>query len=404
MNRYLNVVNTAEAPALIAKGNDRVLRARLADAQFFVGEDEKQPLEARLPKLDTVTFHAKLGTVGQKIGRVARIARRLAEDVGVDPELAERAATLAKADLETLIVFEFPDLQGLMGRHYALKEGLPAELADALRDHYKPSGGEDDPPEAALSAVVGVADRVDTLVGCFGVGLEPKGSNDPFALRRAALGIVRTILEGPVDVSLTRLVDLAAAELQDVASFDDASIEGQRRVLEFVRARLRALFRERFRGDVVDAAIAAWWEQGSVDLDGGLSPRDLAERLRALEAFRARPEFDDLATAFKRAYNIAKDAPRGAVDAALLEAGAETELAEAFAASEPSIRAALEARDYTAAFETVAGRLKAPIDRFFEEVFVMVDEAAVRANRLRLLAQIADTVSAAAHLHVLAPA
>ncbi len=404
MNRYLNVVNTAEAPALIAKGNDRVLRARLADAQFFVTEDQKQPLEARLPKLDTVTFHSKLGSVGQKVGRVARIAERLAADVGVDADLAGRAARLAKADLETLIVFEFPDLQGLMGRHYALREGLPEELADAIRDHYRPAGGEDDPPDAPLAAVVGLAARADTLVGCFGVGLEPKGSNDPFALRRAALGIVRTLLEGPVDVGLTRLVDLAAAELTDAGHFDDAALEGQRRVLEFVRARLRALFREAHRGDLVDAALAAWWEEGSGDLDGGLSPRDLRARLVALEAFRERPEFDDLATAFKRAFNIAKDAARGAVDPHLLEAGAEADLAEAFTAAGPIIREALDARDYTVAFETVATGLKAPIDRFFDEVFVMVDDPRLRTNRLRLLAAIADTVNAAAHLHLLAPA
>ena len=389
---YLNVVNTAQDPDTIAKGNDRVLRARLADARFFVEEDRKSPLVERLTKLESVVFQSKLGTMGAKVRRIENIARALAGRVDGDAEASAQAAKLCKADLETLIVYEFPELQGEMGRWYALREGLDPVVADAIRDHYRPQGADDSVPEEIVGAIVAVADRIDTLVGCFGIGLVPTGSTDPFALRRAALGIIRIALEGPIDVDLRELVEHAHAGYENAAAL--ASLEETDDSLDdFFRGRLRALMREQYAGDVVDACIGAW---------DGSSVRDLRTRIESVSEVRASPEFEALATAFKRAHNITKESDRGAVDPGLLDPGAERELAERFTSIRDPIRQATRERRYADALKLVAKELRVPIDRFFDEVFVMVDERDVRENRLRLLGEIADTVNAIAHFHQLA--
>ncbi len=389
---YLNVVNTAEDPATISKGNDRVLRARLADARFFVEEDRKAPLVSRLDKLESVVFQSKLGTMGQKVRRIERLARSLAPAAGVDSDAALEAARLSKADLETLIVYEFPELQGEMGRWYAHQEGISSEVADAIADHYRPQGADDVVPHHALGAVVAVADRFDTLVGCFGIGLVPSGSADPFALRRAALGIIRIALEGPMDVDVRTAIDQAYEAYADDAKLAPAT-ETRDTLEQFFRGRIRALAKERYAADVVDACLGAW-NAGSI--------RDLDARMGAVAEVRAAPEFDALAVAFKRAFNITKESARGAIDPALLEPGAEQALAAGFDTARDGIRAAIEERRYADALRTVATELGAPIDRFFEEVFVMVDDPKVRENRLRLLGEIADTVNGVAHFHQLA--
>ncbi|MCA9529304.1 MAG: glycine--tRNA ligase subunit beta [Myxococcales bacterium] len=391
---YLNVVNTARAPETIARGNDRVLRARLADARFFVDEDKERLLESRLDKLDKVVFQSKLGTVGAKIRRIERlsgwVARRSAAEAAVDEGRARLAARLCKCDLETLVVFEFPELQGEMGRWYALAEGVDPEVADAIREHYQPQGVDDAPPRGVLGAVVSVADRADTLVGCFGIGLTPTGSADPFALRRAALGLIRVALEGPIDVDLRGVFGEAYDGYEGVALDERAGVLDA--LDAFVRGRLRALLRSDFPVDVIEACLGAW--------DGG-SVRDLRARLDAVAAFRAEPAFESLAVAFKRAYNITQDAVRGEVDQALLEDGAERVLAERFADVRPSLAEAEAERRYADALGIVARELREPIDRFFDDVFVMVDDARVRDNRLRLLAGIADAVNRIAHVHQL---
>jgi glycyl-tRNA synthetase beta chain len=388
---YLNVVNTAEDPGTIAKGNDRVLRARLADARFFVEEDLKAPLSDRLTKLDSVVFQSKLGTMGAKVRRLESNANALAEAVGVDAAASQAAARICKADLETLIVYEFPELQGEMGRWYALREEIEHAVADAIRDHYRPQGADDRVPEHPVSAVVAVADRIDTLVGCFGIGLVPSGSADPFALRRAALGIIRIALEGPIDVDLRAIVDHAYATYAGDAELRHVD-EVRSALDDFFRGRIRAMLKDTYGGDVVDACLGAW---------DGSSIRDLRTRIEAVSELGSAPEFEALATAFKRAFNITKESPRGEVDSSLLEAGAETALAERFGTVRDQIRQATGERRYADALRLVAKELGAPIDRFFDEVFVMVDDANIRDNRLRLLGEIADTVNGIAHFHQL---
>ncbi|MFW2390738.1 MAG: glycine--tRNA ligase subunit beta, partial [Polyangiales bacterium] len=388
---YLNVVNTAEDPETIAKGNDRVLRARLADARFFVEEDRKAPLANRLSKLESVVFQSKLGTMGAKVRRLQANARALAERCGADPNACDEAARLCKADLETLIVYEFPELQGEMGRWYALREGMDAAVADAIRDHYRPQGADDGVPGQAVGAVVAIADRIDTLVGCFGIGLVPSGSADPFALRRAALGIIRIALEGPIDVDLRWLVDQGYEAYTGDAKLAPAD-ELRGSLDAFFRGRIRAMLKDSYGGDVVDACLGAW---------DGTSVRDLRSRIEAVSELGNEPEFEALAVAFKRAFNITKESGRGPFDSKLLEAGAETALAERFGTVRDQIRTATGERRYGDALKLVAKELGAPIDRYFEEVFVMVDDAKVRENRLRLLGEIADAVNGIAHFHQL---
>lgn len=388
---YLNVVNTARDPETIAKGNDRVLRARLEDARFFVVEDEKNTLESRVPRLDQVVFQAKLGSVGDKVSRIAAVAEHLAGRVeGVDAAVAKRAATLCKADLETLIVFEFPELQGLMGRYYAQREGVDGAIADAIAGHYKPAGADDGVPDAALTAIVAVADRVDTLVGCFGIGQIPTGSADPFALRRATIGITRIALEGPLDVHLGDLIRAAYDGYAEGVLGDRGEVIAK--LDEFFRGRLRAFYKGRMSGDLVEACLAAW-NSGSI--------RDLDARVNAVAAFKEMDEYESLAIAFKRAFNITKDSARGEVDASLLAAGVEKGLADTFARVQADITERAAAGQYEEALAILANDLRAPIDRYFDDVLVMVDDLALRDNRLRLLGAIADTVTSIAHFHLL---
>ena len=386
--RYLCVANTALDPDNIAKGNDRVLRARLRDAEFFVDADQKQTLASRVPKLDGIVFHAKLGSVGDKVRRVGALAAALGG--GDDAHLA---VAVAKADLVSLIVGEFPELQGLMGRWYAMREGLPAPIADAIRDHYLPKGAGDATPTSPLAAAIAVADRADTLVGCFAVGVVPTGSQDPFALRRATLGLLRIFLEGPLvaDDVLGALEGAHAGYVSQskvVAPWDEV----RPKLAEFVCARLRVMLGEKHPTDVVDACIAAW------DLRSLLG---LSKRVAALDAFRAHPAYASLAVAFKRAWNIAKDTAPAEPDVSLLESGAERDLWSAFIESRSGMQARLASGDYAGALNVIASDLRAPIDRYFKDVFVMVDDARVRENRLRMLRTIADSINTIAHLHLL---
>lgn len=400
--RYLNVVNTALSPETIAKGNDRVLRARLNDAAFFVREDRKKGFDPgpRLDVLDRVVFQQKLGSVGQKIRRVKANARALAEREGLDVGRVDQAVDLAKIDLTTYIVGEFPELQGVMGRFYAKESGVDAEVADTIAEHYRPAGAEDGLPATKLASVVAVADRIDTLVGCFGIGLVPTGSADPFALRRAALGIIRIGTYGVLDVDLDDFLGVALAQYQ-AADAHSATVLGRDKgndviatLKEFFVGRLRVFHRERYAGDVVDAALSGWDHR---------SLRDLDARMKALDAFRSAEEYASLAVAFKRAFNIAKDVAPGAYDPARLEDGAEKALADAFEGMRPKLEAAVQNRAYEEALSLLGRELRGPIDRYFTEVFVMVDDLAMRENRLRLVRSVADAVRRIVHFELLSP-
>ncbi len=398
--RYLNVVNTAEDPERIATGNDRVLRARLADAAFFVREDRKQKLEARRPKLDTVVFQRKLGTVGEKVERIASLAAEFAPAFGIDPAVASRAAQLCKCDLESLIVFEFPELQGQMGRYYADLDGEAPEVGCAIEEHYRPAGASDEVAGSKLGALLAVADRVDTLVGCFAIGQAPKGNADPFGLRRAALGILRTALEGPIDVDLDAFVSAAAKALSGQPKAVTLSDDARSALDAFFDTRVRGLLRNEFPQDVIAAAIGAWRESDTA------SVRDLRARAQALETLRGTDDYAPLAIAFKRAFNIAGASHERGWDESLLEEGTERALATAFTKVRPELdaltaAAATDGAKYADALALVARELKAVIDQYFDDVLVMAEDEAIRKNRLAMLAQIAGCVSRIAHFHVL---
>ena len=379
--RFLFVSNI-EAPdgnAAVRAGNERVLRARLADAKFFWDQDRMRRLEDRLPMLDKVVFHAKLGSVGDKVRRLERLADRLVPFVpDADAVLCRRAVRLAKADLVTGMVGEFPELQGVMGRYYALGEGLDGDVADAVAAHYRPQGPGDEAPRAPVSTVAALADKFDTLAGFFSIDEKPTGSRDPFALRRAALGIVRIVLENGLRLPLREAI---AAALEGYGAD-----EGSEALFAFFEDRLKAHLRERgARHDLVSAVFALGDED---DLTR------LMARVSFLERFVDEEDGANLLTAYKRAGSILaieekKDSAFYGADAdpAAFAVDAERALHEALSRASAAASRAVEAEDFSAATQALA-TLRAPVDRFFDEVTVNADDAALRANRLRLLAGI----------------
>jgi glycyl-tRNA synthetase beta chain len=371
-------IETDDGGTLIAAGNARVLSARLDDARFFWEEDRKVPLEARLETLKGVTFHTRLGTLFERAERIEALARRLAPLVGADPDPAARAARLAKADLATAMVGEFPELQGVMGGYYAAAQGEPDAVAQAIRDHYKPQGPSDSVPTAPVTVAVALADKLDSLAGFFAIGEAPTGSRDPFALRRAALGVIRILFENNVRVSVAHLAGLA-----------DTTGSGQAgAVAAFFADRLKVALRDQGRRhDLVDAVFAL----GDDDLVR------LAARIEALGGFLSSEDGANLLAGSKRAANIlaaeAKKGPLPAGDPARAAGPAEeAALYDALTAQRPVIDAALNAEDFAGAMRALAS-LRAPVDAFFDKVLVNAEEADVRANRLRLLAAVQREMS-----------
>jgi glycyl-tRNA synthetase beta chain len=399
--RFLLVANipAVDGGAAIVAGNERVLRARLFDAKFFWDQDLKTPLASRVPKLAELVFHAKLGTIGDKVQRLRPFARELGDALrAADDGLVDRAALLCKADLVTGMVREFPELQGKMGRYYALAEGEDPRVADAIAEHYAPLGPNERPPTAPVSIAVALADKLDTLVGFFALGEKPTGSKDPFALRRAALGAIRVIVENGLRLRL-REQFLAAYRLYaaqpafaagSAAPADDVAGE----LLEFFADRMKGHLRgSGVRHDLISAVFALGDEDDLV--------RALA-RVAALEAFLAGPDGANLVTAYKRASNIVgreekKDGARydGAVDAALFGQPEETELSTELQRATAEIRAATAREDFAGAMTALA-RLRPFVDVFFDRVTVNADEPRVRANRLKLLSGIRDALGAVA--------
>ncbi len=404
-------IEATDGGAAVVAGNERVLRARLADARFFWDLDRKQRLEDFLPKLDSVVFHAKLGTQGERVRRLERLAALIAPMVGADPALATRAARLAKADLATGMVGEFPELQGVMGRYYALNGGEDPRAAEAVGAHYRPLGPTDDVPREPVSVTVALADKLDQLASFFAVGEKPTGSGDPFALRRSGLGVIRIVRENGLRLRLLNLLKPAAAEALRSAHGAEVqkssgkgglhlagnltSGEEGSEVLDFLAERLRVQLRaEGARHDLVAAVFGAAPDDDLVRL---------LARADALRSLVEGPDGPNLLTAYRRAANILriedrKDGPHaGAPDPALFRAPEEVALAEALARAAPAARERLAAEDFAGAMAELA-KLRAPLDAFFDRVTVNDPNQELRRNRLRLLAELRGAMDAVADL------
>ncbi|HEV2682535.1 MAG TPA: glycine--tRNA ligase subunit beta [Rhodanobacter sp.] len=418
---FIGIANIqSKDPAEIRKGYERVIRPRFADAKFFWDEDLKTPLASYQEQLKSVTYQQALGSLWDKSVRVAELARVIANRVGVDAAAATRAASLSKCDLLTRMVGEFPELQGVMGRYYASHDGEPVDVAAALDSYYQPRFGGDAIAAGKLGQVLAVAERLDTLAGIFAVGMKPGGNKDPFALRRAALGLGRTLIEGDMELDLRGSLVEALEQLPDsalaagLAKLDkSAGKDGKPPVLD--AGQRRAILTEELYDFVLDRLRGYYAEQGfdnaqfeSVLAVQPVSLADFDRRLRAVAEFGRRPEAVSLAAANKRVANILRKQAEEAgapaigrtVDPAHFEADAERELADALASAQRETAQALGAGNYTAVLARLS-QLQAPVDAFFDSVLVNADNPAVRANRLALLGQLKAQFGAIADIALL---
>jgi glycyl-tRNA synthetase beta chain len=396
-NKFALVANLAapDGGAAISAGNARVVRARLADAKFFYETDLHTKLEERLPRLENIVFHAKLGSQADRVRRLVELARWLAPRVGADPEKAARAALLAKTDLVTEMVGEFPELQGLMGQYYARAHAEPAEVAAAIGEHYRPQGPSDLIPTAPVSIAVALADKLDTLTGFFAIDEKPTGSKDPYALRRAALGIIRIILENDLRLRIVAATQAARDGYTNLKSTPDDLTQS---VLGFFADRLKVYLRDKgARHDLIDAVFAAPGPGGAND--------DLLLVVRRVEALGAFLDSDDgrnLLAGYRRAANIlrAEEKKAGAAEAksyaepfvsGKLVLPEEKALAESLGTAVADAERAIATEDFAGAMRALS-HLRAPVDAFFDKVTVNADDPALRLNRLRLLSALRDAV------------
>lgn len=395
-SRFLIVSNIAtDTPEHIIGGNERVVRPRLSDAKFFFEQDKKKTLASRLPLLANVVYHNKLGTQAARTDRVTALAGAIAAKLGGDVELAKRGALLAKADLLTDMVGEFPELQGIMGTYYARHDGEPEEVALAASEHYQPRFAGDALPSTATGTAVALADKLETLVGIWSIGLAPTGDKDPFALRRHALGVLRMLLEKRLPLSIQGLLADAAAQFAAIPGFKDPVAD----VTTFMLDRLRGILRERgFSPNEIEAVVA----QNPDRLD------DIVQRLEAVQAFAALPESASLAAANKRITNILKkneeavsQVAAGGVNVALLQDEAEKKLAAAVSRVQPEVDAAFAKGDFTGTLQTLA-QLRDDVDGFFNDVMVMAEDVALRNNRLALLSSLHGMMNRVADISKLA--
>jgi len=394
LNKFLIVSNMAVVdPKHIITGNARVVRPRLSDARFFFNQDRKTTLASRLEKLAHVVYHNKLGTQFQRIERLQMLAQKIAHQLHASGSMAARAARLAKADLVTDMVGEFPELQGIMGRYYALHDGEDADVAEAIYAHYQPRFAGDALPQGNIATAVALADKLDALSGFFGIGQLPTGDKDPFALRRAALGVLRILIETPLPLPLDQLISHAAAGFTPGLSSSklDPGFEGA--LFDFFIDRLRGYLRDAGHAqDAIEAVLAQ--RPARVDL--------VPAKLDAVRAFAALPEAQALAAANKRIGNILKKAEgeghrAGKPDLALLVEPAEKALFERVVLLAPQIESFVASHDYASALKALAG-VRAEVDQFFEQVMVMAEEPLVRANRLALLAALSAQLNAVADI------
>jgi glycyl-tRNA synthetase beta chain len=383
MSWFITISNIeSRDPAQVRLGNERVVRPRLADAAFFWEQDRKQPLAARREALGAVTFQAKLGSVGDKVRRVRTLAGEIAAAIGTDTAKAERAAELCKCDLLTAMVGEFPELQGVMGSYYAKEDGEESDVATAIREHYMPRSAGDSLPSTGAGLAVSVADKLDTLAGIFAIGQKPTGARDPFGLRRAAIGVLRTLIEKRVDLDLRNFIDRAAS-LQPV---EGANVAND--VYEYVMERLRAYYLDNAATTPAgDTKVITTEMFDAVLATQPRSPLDFDARLRALSAFLELPESTSLTAANKRIANILRKSESvtlGDVDVEALKESAEIRLFDAMRNLQDAVSTATARREYTAALGQLA-QLRPAVDGFFDEVMVNVEDPKLRTNRLSLL-------------------
>ena len=391
---FITVANIeSKDPAQVISGNERVIRPRLADAAFFYETDQKSTLDARRESLKNIVFQAKLGSVFDKTERVARLAEILAPMTGAEPSLARRAAELSKSDLVSEMVGEFDDLQGTMGRYYATNDGEHTEVAEALFEQYLPRFAGDSIPATTTGATLALADRLDTLVGIFGIGQPPTGSKDPFALRRASLGVLRIIVERGIDLDLHEALTAAASQHAGLDTIESTV----KQVLTYMIDRFRAWYEDEKIPTEVFQAVAA--RQLS-------NPLDIHQRVQAVHAFNQLSEAAALATANKRVSNILSKQVGNTipveVDNTLLADSAEKALALSLAELTSEVKPLQQDRDYTEVLRQLA-RLRQPVDQFFDDVMVMVDDSALRNNRLALLQQLRNLFLEVADISLLAP-
>ncbi len=374
---FITIPNTlAEDPAVVVKGNERVLRARLSDARFFFDEDRKIRLETRVDSLKAVVYQQKLGTSYEKMSRFQKLAEYLADKLNPTvKKQTSRAAYLCKADLVSGMVGEFPEVQGIMGREYALHDGEPADIANAIAEHYMPIQAGGDLPSSDIGAFVSIADKLDTLCGCFGVGLIPTGAADPYALRRATIGIISIILDKNYQISLKDLINSSLDLLSDKLTRPIDEIRND--VVEFFRGRLVNLLANSHTTDIVEAVVSAGFD----DLT------DCVNRVRTLDSFRQRDDFLPLSVAFKRVCNIVKDGVNQPINPDLFKEQAEKNLYQMLQETTTRAKEKIENNNYFEALGDIAA-LKPAVDDFFDSVMVMAEDQAVRTNRLALLTAI----------------
>lgn len=401
--QFITIANIdSPHPELVRAGNERVVRPRLADAAFFWEQDRRSPLETRRAGLDAVTFQAQLGSLGARTGRIAALAQTIAAAIGADAADTARAAQLAKCDLLCAMVGEFPELQGTMGRYYALADGEPATVAEAIAEHYLPRGAGDALPASRVGDAVALADKLDLLAGIFAIEQRPSGTRDPFGLRRAAIGTLHILLEHRLELALPALL-AQAVSAQPLANIEARSEALVRELYDYILERLRAHYLERSEENGISTemfeAVLACRPDSVLDIDA---------RLQALVSFTARPEGASLAAANKRIANILRKsapmptaaAPGAAIDAALLREPAERTLAEAMQSLRTEVLAATRQRDYSGALDRLAA-LRPSVDAFFDQVLVNDPDPALRANRLALLGTLRALFSGIADLSCL---
>ncbi|MBU0593300.1 MAG: glycine--tRNA ligase subunit beta [Gammaproteobacteria bacterium] len=390
-NQFLIVSNISPAdPSAVIGGNERVVRPRLADAKFFFDQDRKKTLDSRVAKLGNVVYHNKLGTQLERVQRVRKLAGEIARQLNSDAEKAERAAWLAKADLLTDMVGEFPELQGVMGQYYALHDGEAPEVAHAIEAHYHPRFAGDALPQNNIGAATALADKLETLVGIYGIGQVPTGDKDPFGLRRHALGILRILIEKQLPLDLVSLLQLSKSQFPGEVVAESVVVDVQGFMLERLRNYLRD---KNFEAGEIEAVVSQ--NPTRIDL--------VIPRLEAVRAFSRLPEAAALAAANKRIQNILKktDAPSGNADLALMQETAERDLLEIVNQLAPQVTALIQNEDYTGALTQLASARQA-VDSFFDSVMVMVDEPLMRNNRLALLKSLGDLMNQVADISKLA--